>query len=104
MLFRSGYYGGQAYGSGSWDTDYNVICRKFRDAGYGDVVPQVVFWNLRDSMSTPVTSTQPGCAMVSGFSKNFLKIFLQNDGVVSPEAIMKEAIAGDEYQKLAVFD
>ena len=99
-----GYYGGQAYGSGSWDTDYNVICRKFRDAGYGDVVPQVVFWNLRDSQSTPVTSTQPGCAMVSGFSKNFLKIFLQNDGVVSPEAIMKEAIAGDEYQKLAVFD
>ncbi|KAM0847088.1 hypothetical protein ACQ4PT_055242 [Festuca glaucescens] len=99
-----GYYNGEAYGSGSWDTDYKVICRKFTDAGYGDVVPQVVFWNLSDSKSTPVTSTQPGCAMVSGFSKNFLKIFLQNDGVVSPEAIMKEAIAGDEYQKLAVFD
>ncbi|KAM0900233.1 hypothetical protein ACQ4PT_020787 [Festuca glaucescens] len=99
-----GYYNGQAYGSGSWDTDYKVICRKFTDAGYGDAVPQVVFWNLRDSKSTPVTSTQPGCAMVSGFSKNFLKIFLQNDGVVSPEAIMKEAISGDEYQKLAVFD
>jgi hypothetical protein len=99
-----GYYNGQAYGSGSWDTDYKVICRKFKDAGYGDAVPQVVFWNLRDSKSTPVTSTQPGCAMVSGFSKNFLKIFLNNDGVVSPEAIMKEAIAGAEYQKLVVYD
>ncbi|CAM0884872.1 unnamed protein product [Alopecurus aequalis] len=99
-----GYYNGQPYGSGSWDTDYKVICRKFRDAGYGDVIPQIVFWNLRDSGSTPVTSTQPGCALVSGYSKNFLKIFLQNDGVISPEAIMKEAIAGDEYQKLAVFD
>uniref|UniRef100_A0A453SJY8 Uncharacterized protein n=1 Tax=Aegilops tauschii subsp. strangulata TaxID=200361 RepID=A0A453SJY8_AEGTS len=88
----------------SWNTDYKVICQKFRDAGYGDVVPQIIFWNLRDSKSTPVTSTQPGVAMVSGFSKNFLKIFLKKDGVVNPEAIMMEAIAGDEYQKLAVFD
>ncbi|XBI40003.1 hypothetical protein VPH35_124668 [Triticum aestivum] len=88
----------------SWNTDYKVICQKFRDAGYGDVVPQIIFWNLRDSKSMPVTSTQPGVAMVSGFSKNFLKIFLKRDGVVNPEAIMMEAIAGDEYQKLAVFD
>ncbi|KAF6991303.1 hypothetical protein CFC21_008404 [Triticum aestivum] len=87
-----------------WETDYEVICKKFRDAGYGDVVPQIIFWNLRDSQSTPVTSTQPGVAMVSGFSKNFLKIFLKNDGVVNPEAIMMEAIAGEEYQKLAVYD
>uniref|UniRef100_A0A453N228 Uncharacterized protein n=1 Tax=Aegilops tauschii subsp. strangulata TaxID=200361 RepID=A0A453N228_AEGTS len=100
-----GYYGyGSRRSSGSWDTDYNVICKKFRDAGYGDVVPQIIFWNLRDSKSTPVTSTQPGVAMVSGFSKNFLKIFLQNDGVVNPEAIMMQAIAGDEYQKLTVYD
>ncbi|XBH71575.1 hypothetical protein VPH35_099014 [Triticum aestivum] len=88
----------------SWDTDYEVICKKFRAAGYGDVVPQIVFWNLRDSSSMPVMSTQPGVAMVSGFSKNILKIFLQNDGGVNPEAIMMQAIAGDEYQKLAVFD
>ncbi|XP_025811439.1 uncharacterized protein LOC112889163 [Panicum hallii] len=87
-----------------WETDYEAICRKFRDAGYGDVVPQIVFWNLRDSRSTPVTSTQPGVAMVSGFSKNFVKLFLENDGVVSPEAVMNAAIAGEEYQKLAVFD
>ncbi|XP_051225879.1 uncharacterized protein [Lolium perenne] len=102
---RGGYYSyGARAAAGPWDTDYEVICKKFRAAGYGDVVPQIVFWNLRDSKSTPVTSTQPGVAMVSGFSKNMLKIFLQNDGVVNPEAIMKTAIAGEEYQKLAVFD
>ncbi|KAJ1256176.1 hypothetical protein BS78_K073600 [Paspalum vaginatum] len=87
-----------------WQTDYQAICRKFRDAGYGYAVPQIVFWNLRDSQSTPVTSTQPGVAMVSGFSKNLVKLFLENDGVVSPEAVMKAAISGEEYQKLAVFD
>ncbi|VAI19867.1 unnamed protein product [Triticum turgidum subsp. durum] len=96
--------GGYYARSRSWDTDYEVICKKFRAAGYGDVVPQIIFWNLRDSKSTPVTSTQPGVAMVSGFSKNLLKIFLKNDGVVNPEAIMMEAIAGEEYQKLEVFD
>ncbi|KAL6599165.1 hypothetical protein ACP70R_046029 [Stipagrostis hirtigluma subsp. patula] len=87
-----------------WETDYKVIVRKFTDAGYGDVVPQIVFWNLRDSRSTPVTATQPGVAMVSGFSKNLVKLFLENDGVVNPEAVMKSAISGEEYQKLAVFD
>ncbi|KAL6839167.1 hypothetical protein ACP4OV_031058 [Aristida adscensionis] len=87
-----------------WETDYKVIVRKFRDAGYGDAVPQIVFWNLRDSRSTPVTATEPGVAMVSGFSKNLVKLFLENDGVVSPEAVMKSAIAGEEYQKLAIFD
>ncbi|TKW09656.1 hypothetical protein SEVIR_6G117000v4 [Setaria viridis] len=87
-----------------WETDYQVICRKFKDAGYGDAVPQIVFWNLRDTVSTPVTSTQPGVAMVSGFSKNLVKLFLENDGVVSPEAVMAAAISGAEYQKLAVFD
>ena len=85
-------------------TDYQVICRKFKDAGYGDAVPQIVFWNLRDSRSTPVISTQPGVAMVSGFSKNLVKLFLESDGVVSPEAVMAAAISGAEYQKLAVFD
>jgi hypothetical protein len=88
----------------SWETDYQVICHKFQDAGYGDAVPQIVFWNLRDTVSTPVTSTQPGVAMVSGFSKNFVKLFLENDGVVNPEAVMAAAISGAEYQKLAVFD
>ncbi|GJN29114.1 hypothetical protein PR202_gb17307 [Eleusine coracana subsp. coracana] len=87
-----------------WETDYQAICRKFSDAGYGDVVPQIVFWNLRDSRSAPVTSTQPGVAMVSGFSKNLVKLFLENNGVVNPEAVMAAAIAGEEYQKLAVFD
>ncbi|CAD6341479.1 unnamed protein product [Miscanthus lutarioriparius] len=87
-----------------WETDYQAICRKFNDAGYGDAVPHIVFWNLRDSKSTPVTSTQPGVAMVSGFSKNLVKLFLEHDGVVNSEAVMKAAIAGEEYQKLSVFD
>jgi hypothetical protein len=42
--------------------------------------------------------------MVSDFSKNLVKLFLENNGVVNPDAVMVAAITGVEYQKLAVTD
>ena len=86
-----------------WETDYQAIQRKFRENGYQNV-PEVVFWNLRDSRSTPVLANQSGVALVSGFSKNLLTMFLEGGGVVNPEEVMELAIAGEEYKKLAVFD
>ncbi|CAN1184516.1 Uncharacterized protein L728 [Linum perenne] len=84
-----------------WETDYQAIQRKFGEKGYKKV-PEVVFWNLRDSLATPVTGTQNGVAMVSGFSKNLLTMFLDGGGIVSPEDVMGLAIAGDEYKKLVL--
>ncbi|WJX56343.1 hypothetical protein P8452_42009 [Trifolium repens] len=88
----------------SWETDYQAITRKFIEKGYGSVVPQIVFWNLRDSKATPVPATQKGVALVSGFSKNLLTLFLDNEGDISPVEVMEAAIAGLEYQKLVVLD
>lgn len=88
----------------SWETDYEAIQRKYKEKGYGSSVPEIVFWNLRDSRSTPVAGKEKGVALVSGFSKNLLKIFLDGGGVVTPEEVMEVAIAGKEYQKLTVFD
>jgi len=88
----------------SWETDYQAITRKYREKGYGSAVPQIVFWNLRDSKATPVPSTQKGVALVSGFSKNLLTLFLDNEGDISPVEAMEAAIAGPEYQKLVVLD
>ncbi|XP_010934578.1 uncharacterized protein [Elaeis guineensis] len=93
-----------AASANDWETDYEAIRRKFGERGYGEAVPEVVFWNLRDSRSTPVPSTQKGVALVSGFSKNLLKVFLAGDGVLNPVAVMEEAISGEEYKKLVVFD
>ncbi|KAF7104405.1 hypothetical protein CFC21_105305 [Triticum aestivum] len=62
-----------------WETDYEAITRKYTEAGYADAIPQIVFWNLRDSRSVPVTSEQKGVALVSGFSQNMLKLFLGPD-------------------------
>ncbi|KAK2427140.1 hypothetical protein QL285_025739 [Trifolium repens] len=88
----------------SWETDYQAITRKYREKGYGSAVPQIVFWNLRDSKATPVPATQKGVALVSGFSKNLLTLFLDNEGDISPLKAMEAAIAGPEYQKLVVLD
>lgn len=88
----------------NWETDYDVICRKFKEKGFGSAVPQIVFWNLRDSRATPVAGSQEGVALVSGFSKNLMTMFLDKDGEINPENVMKAAISGKEYQSLVVID
>ncbi|KAF3430932.1 hypothetical protein FNV43_RR25662 [Rhamnella rubrinervis] len=87
-----------------WEPDYVTIKRKFEEKGYGQAVPEIVFWNLRDSSSTPVPSNQGGVALVSGFSKNLLNSFLDSSGEINPESVMEAAISGEEYQKLVVLD
>jgi hypothetical protein len=87
-----------------WETDYEAITRKYSEAGYAHAVPQIVFWNLRDSDSVPVMSQQKGVALVSGFSKNMLKLFLGGEDIPSPRAVMEKAISGGDYEKLVVYD
>ncbi|KAI3992331.1 hypothetical protein MKX01_030052 [Papaver californicum] len=88
-----------------WETDYRVIQKKFRAKGYMKV-PEIVFWNLRHSSATPVLGEQKGVALVSGFSKNMLKLFLDGGDVsdLQPIAVMERAISGAEYSELAVVD
>ncbi|CAN6200936.1 unnamed protein product [Urochloa humidicola] len=92
-----------------WETDYEAITRKFTEAGYGEVIPDIVFWNLRNSRSVPVTSDRKGVALVSGYSKNMIKLFLDGEEVVpdeipTPREVMDKAISWPEYEKLVVFD
>nr|XP_043608308.1 uncharacterized protein LOC122580100 [Erigeron canadensis] len=115
-----------------WETDYQAIKRKFTEKGYGGAVPEIVFWNLRDTQSTPVTAQEKGVALVSGFSKNLLKLFLEEGDLnleedvkvdqekeinpdenvkeqvetktINPEDVMDKAISEEEYEKLVVVD
>ncbi|WCJ26792.1 hypothetical protein M5689_008584 [Euphorbia peplus] len=86
------------------ESDYEAIVRKFTEKGYGNAIPQIVFWNLRDSKATPVPCGQKGVALVSGFSKNLLKLFFDENGEIDPVPVMEAAIAGEEYQTLSVVD
>ena len=84
-----------------WETDYGAIVRKFLEAGYGGAVPEIVFWDLAYSKAVPVMSGQKGMALVSGFSKNMLKLFLDGGGIVTPR---EKAVVGPEYDKLTLFN
>ncbi|KAF1002490.1 uncharacterized protein LOC141701160 [Apium graveolens] len=87
-----------------WETDYQAITRKYTEKGYGSCVPEIVFWNLTDSKATPVPSDKPGVALVSGYSKNLMTLFLEDKGTMTPESVMEVAISGEEYSKLVVVD
>ena len=65
---------------------------QYARAGYH--LPQVVFWNLRATVSVP-SQNDAGVAMVSGFSPDLLKVFMEN-GDFSPQAVMNRAIS--KYQ------
>ncbi|KAI3858549.1 hypothetical protein MKX03_005597 [Papaver bracteatum] len=69
-------------------------------------VPEIVFWNLRDSKSTPVLGQQKGVAMLSGYMKNLMTLFLDGGdlGELTPIRVMEKAISGEEYSKLVVVD
>ncbi|KAG2593645.1 hypothetical protein PVAP13_5NG012551 [Panicum virgatum] len=91
-----------------WKTEYQGICDKFAAEGFaaeGFTVPQVVFWNVGTSKaSMPVVAEQEGAALVSGYSKNLVRLFLEADGELTPAAIVADAISGPEYDALEVFD
>ncbi|XAR64342.1 hypothetical protein NMG60_11024646 [Bertholletia excelsa] len=87
-----------------WETDYQAITRKFTEKGYGSAVPEIVFWNLSDSEAMPVLRNQKGVALVGGFSKNLMTLFLEEGGILNPESVMEAAISGEEYKKLVVLD
>ncbi|KAL8093844.1 hypothetical protein AgCh_035646 [Apium graveolens] len=87
-----------------WETDYQAITRKYAEKGYGSCVPEIVFWQLTDSKVTPVSRDKPGVALVSGYSKNLMILFLEDKGPMTPETVMEAAIGGEEYSKLVVVD
>lgn len=80
-----------------------VIQRNFRESGY-EKVPEIVFWNLRNSSAAPVKATQKGVAMLSGYLKNMLTHFLEGDRDIDPEIILEAATSEKEYKNLVVYD
>ena len=72
--------GHYAYGGGApagWDDEVARIGAAWRSAGYAKA-PTIVFWNVSArTESFPATADTPGVAMVSGFSQNLLKLFME---------------------------
>jgi hypothetical protein len=88
----------------SWAREYKVMCEKFTDNGFGDVVPQIVYWNLVGRRSAALTSAADGVLRLSGFSDSFFELFLKRGGIVGPNVEMQASIEGPNYDKLRVLD
>ena len=73
------------YGSGNGLSAYQKTCDAFKAAGYVDdngeaITPHIVMWNLRgDTLDFPAKAGSKNLSMVSGFSSNALKSFMDGD-------------------------
>jgi hypothetical protein len=78
------------------DTAFNMIKRKYEEAGYA--MPAIVFWNLNAKDNVPVKHDKNGVALVSGFSPAIVKSVLSTDTEqFTPEGIMLKAVMVDRY-------
>ena len=63
---------------------------KFKFAGYPEI-PTIVFWNLRDSRSTPVANTNTkGVSLLSGYSAGLMRKFLNGQLELTKEIEVEE--------------
>lgn len=94
-------------------TAFQRVEEKFSRAGYAR--PNVVFWNLQASHGIPVQITDEGTALVSGFSGNLLKLFLEGQDLgaaegatqterPSPVDVMRKALDHERFHDLVVKD
>lgn len=87
----SGPNGQGARRDDAFSSSYERIQDRYREAGYE--MPELIFWNLAGGRSgyvgarygsgdpvapKPVTATEQGTALVSGYSQGMLKVFLDN--------------------------
>lgn len=81
------------------DTVYELAKQKFEAEGYK--LPSVVFWNLRDTKdSFPVSINDHGVALMSGFSSQLLKLFMNDPDNISPLNMIKVVL--DKYSGVVV--
>jgi len=72
-------------------TAYNNIKQKYQEAGY--TLPTIIFWNLRDTKpSFPVKANTSNVALMSGFSAEMLKLFMETPDELTPYNMMMKAL------------
>ncbi|KAI5330067.1 hypothetical protein L3X38_029464 [Prunus dulcis] len=67
------------------------------------MVPHILLWNICDWKFPHSKEHHPGVTMVSGFSDNLIKSFLDNGGEIGPQALMEASIADKECQTFSQF-
>ncbi|KAG8722495.1 hypothetical protein FRC08_001551 [Ceratobasidium sp. 394] len=105
---------------GGWETTHDRIVKAFKQAGYE--MPEIVYWNLQGGTTKPVLKDTPGTALLTGFSANMMKLFMEGEKIEDeiteigpdgeevqkkpndPLAVMEKALAKTCYNTLKVYD
>jgi len=95
MIFSDMQFDEGVSNSYSTRTTYQVMQKKFQQAGYD--IPNVVFWNIAARAGgNPVTMHQSGTALVSGFSPD-IATSIMSSKTLTPVSIMLEAVMKPRY-------
>ena len=82
-------------------TSYETIQRLFAEAGMKISgkpyrIPRIIFWNLRATTGSPVSSSTENVQLISGFSPSLLKSVMNGDDT-SPEALYRLVLEDNLY-------
>lgn len=79
---------------GSDDKLFNMIAKRYKDAGYK--LPKLAFWNLCSRTSTiPIKENANGVVLISGFSPSVVKMVFSNK--TDPYSILLETLNSERY-------
>lgn len=79
------------------DTLFETIRKRF--AGFGYLMPKLVFWNVNSRTNViPVRENKLGVGLVSGFSVNVCNMVLSNE--LDPYVCLKKTLNGERYRKV----
>lgn len=95
---------------GQWDsmstnsskTHFEIIDKKFKRLGYKR--PDIIFWNVSaGKIDFPTLADQKGVSLVSGYSSDIMKLFIDGNDI-SPYEIMRKAIDNERYNSIVYLD
>lgn len=99
LILSDMQFNDHACGTASYCTNYEVLKKKFADAGYP--MPDVIFWCISSAASRgtkefPVTANEQGTTIVSGFSTNILKQVMAGD--MTPWNVVRRVLEDERYK------
>lgn len=78
-------------------TNFEVIKRRFRNAGYN--MPTLIFWNVNGRKENVPATKDDRVGLVSGFSPSILKSILSGN-IYSPVQLMLRTINSERYERV----
>jgi hypothetical protein len=85
--------------SGGWDLSaQEMLENMYRSSGYE--MPNIIYWNLRNSTGVPVEFDKSGTALVSGFSPSIMMQIL--NGEMNPLSIVLKTLNQERYNSVTL--